>query len=948
MQINCIKFLHKSPHRHVKCLAILLCIFLGLLACIKTEKVHAENSGMINFENNTHFNTSSLVGAFKSIYKFIDKCFLPYSFSDFSTPCIPYVLGPHSALPRAECVNPIQDLIKMTKISFMGIIGAILLVTSLIISIILILSGAAAIFGIILLIITLVTGILLNITACMNTYSLYPNEILSLQGTSKHKHNNAFNGLVPVPNQQLLDGINTGDNPTPFCILQNGSVTLNPAALQVMDVPYFYGCTSQCRISEFITAQMVKWGELSASQTTTSSCLSTDPTIDIGGYFDYSSQYCSDSLVKSYAQPALIRSITVCSTKFWKRIKGHRERCSIKDDECITLYEPRASASNATAYTGEVNGLKLIASYRLKSKRIEYCAIVIGHVLLPIVVGCTYVPPPYEEPAKSGFEGYLAGTRCQYALPIYGGRTDLHRLGAEIETADGNSTSVSMFLKSDLHVTSTVVGCVNDLLIKVFITPSSFQGESFFQGVQNNLRGIVLTVLVLYVFLIGFKMITSAHPPSRGELLMYLMKFALVLYFATGGAWYNNDPSLYKNGKGPGIYSALLDTTQLISDFFMQARESRVPISYCYHLTPGISPPVNLLSQQVYNHVHLTVWDYLDCSIATYMNFGSCKYSLEGLVGFWIITAAFWVGMEGLLLSLVTLIYIFILLLVIFKFVHITILCMFTITILVLMSPLIICFALFDATKEVFNAWAKMLIGYTLYPGLLFAFLALMLATFDSIFYGDLDMQIVNKYKNCVPSITEPGNCEITKVDFNKLCGQTHSIYCALLQTANTGIDKSSPDSKIDMTNCSLRSGQMVDILTETQNVPLLSAILGDFTVLKSPSVTAFYPVLIKMVLFAFLFYMFLQSVMSFMAALVGAQGISEGSMGSFNLVSLTPKIVSGGKNIAKKVGTGLQSIAGRLLGTGTSTIKRKGGTSSSSEKSSGEKANSGSTVPRK
>ncbi|MDJ1407220.1 MAG: hypothetical protein MRQ13_02350 [Candidatus Midichloria sp.] len=42
--------------------------------------------------------------------------------------------------------------------------------------------------------------------------------------------------------------------------------------------------------------------------------------------------------------------------------------------------------------------------------------------------------------------------------------------------------------------------------------------------------------LVLYVTLVGIKIITAAELPQRGELIMYVIKFGLVLYFATGNA----------------------------------------------------------------------------------------------------------------------------------------------------------------------------------------------------------------------------------------------------------------------------------------------------------------------------------------------------------------------------------------------------------------------------
>jgi type IV secretion system protein VirB6 len=45
--------------------------------------------------------------------------------------------------------------------------------------------------------------------------------------------------------------------------------------------------------------------------------------------------------------------------------------------------------------------------------------------------------------------------------------------------------------------------------------------------------------------------------------------------------------------------------------------------------------------------------------------------------------------------------------------------------------------ALFEVTKSYFDAWLKLIVGYTLHPMVLAAFMAFMLSVFDTIIYGD-------------------------------------------------------------------------------------------------------------------------------------------------------------------------------------------------------------------
>ncbi|WHQ46724.1 MAG: hypothetical protein MTP17_04490 [Candidatus Midichloria sp.] len=61
---------------------------------------------------------------------------------------------------------------------------------------------------------------------------------------------------------------------------------------------------------------------------------------------------------------------------------------------------------------------------------------------------------------------------------------------------------VKDFLSSDMYIINTVIGCIQNLLIKAFIEHSgvNVNGQKpFFQIVQEHLKQIVYVALVLYV-----------------------------------------------------------------------------------------------------------------------------------------------------------------------------------------------------------------------------------------------------------------------------------------------------------------------------------------------------------------------------------------------------------------------------------------------------------------
>jgi type IV secretion system protein VirB6 len=692
----------------------------------------------------------------------------------------------------------------------------------------------------------LVAGIELAvmIDACTNTYVVAP-----------HEYFNRQDGKTC----QIVDGVAT---------------YVQPNALTINDIPFFYHCDP---MYDPIDKASGGTGTLSTKNDKDASFIGRTY-----GYMGAASQYCTGNL-RTYGdrakQQGLVGKIIVESAP-WISRRSQEHNCSTQED----------TAGRWTSHFGPgedhyVYPLKLYSYYKMfdKTGKIRMCVASI-YTMLPVRIACGTIAPPGDENSVDPFlKAYVSDTRCAYLIQP---RKDLQSLGASLSQTDqdGNSRkSVKLFLQSDFHFTSTVVGCLKDMITKIFIkAPSGGAGthgeKPFFQKVQERLKSIVLAILVLYVAFVGIKVMTSPEPPKRGEAIMMIIKFALVFYFAVGTGLYEVD----EKGKVTGLFPQLINVTDELANMFLEAQNSNEGLGFCSYKYKG----KNLLGENLYQGngvtntvgyegVKLTFWDLVDCKLINYLNVGSCDYSASGLVIAWLVGVAFWVTGYGFLLSIASLVYCFLILLVIFRFAHIFILALITVTVLFFLAPIFIPFVLFEATKGIFDKWMKTILGYLLYPALLFAFLAIMLATMDSVYYGNF-----NKGVN---------NTKGQPINLKTACDKVDSIYCFIMSDIITNSNDACDLSPGTIANKEVIYNQKVSYL-------------GEKSVLKPDFAAGLFKIMLKLMLFAFLFYLFMGAVTSFLAALLAVQDIGGLAKGDINALGALGKIGSGAGSAAKGV----------------------------------------------
>jgi hypothetical protein len=130
---------------------------------------------------------------------------------------------------------------------------------------------------------------------------------------------------------------------------------------------------------------------------------------------------------------------------------------------------------------------------------------------------------------------------------------------------------------------------------------------------------------------------------------------------------------------------------------------------------------------------YLRIWDTLDCKIARALGFGP-EVSVPNLV--MAIVGGFFTGGLGIIFFVATFVFAFFLLSMTIKAMHTFIMSITSVIILLYVSPITITLAFFERTKGIFQGWWKQLLGFTLQPMILFAYLGILVTLLDNFILG--------------------------------------------------------------------------------------------------------------------------------------------------------------------------------------------------------------------
>lgn len=283
------------------------------------------------------------------------------------------------------------------------------------------------------------------------------------------------------------------------------------------------------------------------------------------------------------------------------------------------------------------------------------------------------------------------------------------------------------------------------------------EGQSFFAKIQNALRGAIKMALTASVIILGVVMLAGGQTPNKKQLLTYLMKIGLVMYFALGDGWQF------------GFVNGILSSSNYISDIMMRIDDSTTDPSRldgCQFPRYNYSDVSNTDSK--YNNPayppgreYLKIWDTLDCKLARAIGFGP-ELSVPNLVK--MIFAGFLTGGLGIMFLIGTFMLAFFMLSVVIRAMHIFLMASIAIVLLIYVSPIVVTLAMFERTKGIFDGWWKQILGLSLQPVILFAYLGVYISIFNHVMVGDVS------YRGDGRSVPKSVVCSSQAKD--------NSIYC--------------------------------------------------------------------------------------------------------------------------------------------------------------------------
>ena len=649
----------------------------------------------------------------------------------------------------------------------------------------------------------------------------------------------------------------------------DGYIALRPDVYE-SDVPFFYKCSSGSGY-ETISELIVKCNPFNTNGGDEEHCR---------GLLSSQTEYCSKRGIE-YAWEDVAHKIVVASVKF---IKMFQNAVGMKDDFSYNLdghtFMVVDPAKHNFSKSSEKGSFK--AFYKLAGDRIKLCVAKESVMPMPMVIGCTLIPPPIEDISVNlPFENlnaidhsYLGG--CRAMLPQIG-RRDLYALGSSGQIF-GNATDhpVALFLKSDFHFFSTIYSCINGLV--TFVMTHKDDGMSFMDKIQKAMSTTIFVVLSMYVVLLGFRIAFSPQHPTIGDGIIYIIKFVVVLYVAVGmdvtyRDSHNQTITVHRNIAAEVIYPTVINGMEGIMKLFMRAQDASGNAGMCSYDNPSTGQNILLSSNiaTVYDAqgdkwvVKTNVWDYIDCLLISYLNFGACKFTSEAMLPLLFIALMF-TSILGLLMGIVSIIYFIMLLLLLLKFFHLTILSIFAVAVLVIAAPIMVSFILFDQTKRITTQWFKMLLSYMLYPGMLFAFLFLILVTINSVFYGpNVQDALVEINRDTNMNISEEQRDTYIQ-QLKSACGEGKakaSVYCFMLYSTNL------------INGCGESLDVIRDILIAPSSVKLL--FINLFVVYQiKPGTFDLFISMIKLVFIMIIFYSLVSAITTFIETLLSLIKMSD------------------------------------------------------------------------
>jgi hypothetical protein len=293
---------------------------------------------------------------------------------------------------------------------------------------------------------------------------------------------------------------------------------------------------------------------------------------------------------------------------------------------------------------------------------------------------------------------------------------------------------------SAMPITSYIMECMQSTIYNVMFgckkigTEDKPVDSGLLYLANQSLMKITYLAITLFVILLGYRILTSNNLPKFSELMVDILKVAVILFVIHGDGEDNGIQWVYNRVQSlsSGISSIIIRASSNINGLCAYTDEM-----YKYS-SNGIARDFSFIKP----------YDVLDCFLFFYIGGALYGYSQKDIVSWSTALSAvprlliiifpliMLMDPMALLIGIFFLLFALLIISISVWFLSLVVLSMIMLFILIIIAPIVLPMMLFKYTKTFFDNWVKELMAYTLFQPFMFMFLGIMLATFNSKLFG--------------------------------------------------------------------------------------------------------------------------------------------------------------------------------------------------------------------
>ena len=311
-------------------------------------------------------------------------------------------------------------------------------------------------------------------------------------------------------------------------------------------------------------------------------------------------------------------------------------------------------------------------------------AIVAGGVLTPFPSLAASAYPVVVSPAMTSYNGQLFGYQI-----------------CPIEDYNNADPAAVLANHKKYGLVKRFVYCVKGLVLPAAYKIMNEYSNTYFYGP-------IAAACTLAVALWGFLLVTGKQSATARDAFVVALKIGSVFFFT----YVLGQSSIWPQGLFPVLVEVVDELGGIVTAYI--GYSSNMKCAQAYAVTD--------------------IWGRVDCALnALIGGIFNPSMLLAGLLGF--LVCAFVSGAFGLFIALAGFGIIALLLQAVLRATYIAATAYVALAVMALISPIFITMILFGTTRGYFEKWVKLLISFVLQPIFLLAYLAMMLAAFDTVVY---------------------------------------------------------------------------------------------------------------------------------------------------------------------------------------------------------------------